>query len=42
MVYTEPLSVPENSKFMEVEEVLPPEVTVFLFPSMAGLIEVFG
>ena len=31
----EPLSVPENSKFMEVEEVLPPEVTVFLFPSMA-------
>ena len=38
----EPLSVPENAKFMEVEDVLPPADTVFLFPSMAELIEVFG
>jgi hypothetical protein len=38
----EPLSEPENATVMEVDEVLPLAVTVFLFPSIAEVIEVFG
>ena len=38
----EPLSDPENAKLIVVDEVLPPAVTVFLFPSMAEVIEVLG
>ena len=37
-----PVSLPENAKVMDVDVVLPPVVTVFLFPSMAEVIEVVG